>query len=244
MSEELPAIIAHRGAARLAPENTYASMRQAKIQGAKWIEFDTQLTHDNVAIVFHDAKLQRTSNGRGKVANSHYKQLQSLDAGSWFSEQFSDQRIPLLKDYLCEAAKLKLGVNIELKASAATATTLAKQVLQLLETHWSTQLPQPLLSSFSYKSLLAIRQLCHTCRLGLNVKSIKKKHLQQASTLNCYSIHMTERYFNKKIQEINTQFGFKTLVYTVNDRETAQALLHSGVTSVFSDNEALFSLTR
>lgn len=239
---DLPGVIAHRGASRVAPENTLASMRQAKYHAASCIEFDVMLTRDDEVIVFHDEVLQRTSNGRGKVADTDYATIKTLDAGSWFHPDFTNEVIPTLAAYLAEAAVCNLAINIELKSVAGKESILAAKLLRLLDQHWSSSLPKPLLSSFSYHNLLAAKQLSDRYPLGLNVRRVTSDVIRQASDLNCYSIHVKRSYVNKEVVEKNSQMGFKTLVYTVNSLDEATALFDIGVVAVFSDNESLFSL--
>src|SRR5579871_4841546 len=86
-------VIAHRGASKLAPENTAASFKSARDLGAKWVEFDVQCCGSQDWVVIHDETVDRTSNGHGKVAELPYSQLKTLDAGSWFHPKFSEERI-------------------------------------------------------------------------------------------------------------------------------------------------------
>ncbi len=239
----LPFVIAHRAATQATPENTLAGMRNAAAYGASWIEFDVMLTQDDIAVVFHDDTLQRTSNGCGKIAGTTYYTLKKLDAGGWFHPDFTNEPIPTLDTFLAQAAQLKLGINIELKAVETKAAALAKQVVDQLKKHWHSELPQPLVSSFCYDNLLAIKNLCHTYSLGLNVKKIQREHLEQAKILNAYSIHVSASHVDKKTVEVNSKHGFKTLVYTVNNKKAAMKLAKLGVKGIFSDNESLFQLS-
>lgn len=238
----LPQVIAHRGASRIAPENTIASMEQAKKYGAQWIEFDVRLTSDNVPVIFHDATLRRTTNYTGIrcLSRTKYTAIQTLDAGSWFNAAFSNEKIPTLESYLITAAQLQLGINIELKTTARKSALLAEKVLQLLKQHWPQKLPQPLLSSASVKNLLALNMLSCSHPLALNVVRCKREDIKQAVALNCYSIHVKSIYITPKIIADNAQAGLKTLAYTVNNPSEAQHLINLGVTAIFTDNEALY----
>lgn len=236
----LPGVIAHRGAHQRSPENTLAGMREAKECGARWIECDVMLTRDHTAIVFHDEYLNRTSNGSGKVANTDYETIKTLDAGSWLNEKFAHEPIPTLEAYLQQAAQLNLGINIELKANRSQADRLTQQVLYLLQQHWSASLPPPLLSSFSEDDLSLLRQEDARVLLGLNVKKINAEHITRAQTLDCYSIHVDHHELNPAIVAENTTMGFKTLAYTINERETAEKLWEMGVSAIFTDNASLY----
>ena len=92
----LPRVIAHRGASAAAPENTLAAFRAAKEQGAEMVELDARLTRDGVLVVIHDSTLDRTTDGRGRVALSDSDSIARLDAGSWFDPAFRGERLPTL----------------------------------------------------------------------------------------------------------------------------------------------------
>ena len=76
-----PRIFAHRGGGTLAPENTLAAFRLGQSLGYRAHEFDVKLSKDNVAVLLHDATLERTTNGTGRAADFDYAQLAKLDAG-------------------------------------------------------------------------------------------------------------------------------------------------------------------
>lgn len=95
-----PEIIAHRGYSAVAPENTVAALEAALAAGATSVEVDVRTAIDGTPVLFHDVHLGRTSSGVGPVRRRTVGQLKSLDAGSWFSEEFADERIPTLAEAL------------------------------------------------------------------------------------------------------------------------------------------------
>ena len=95
-----PIKIGHRGASKYAPENTLASIQSAIELGIDYVELDVRYTSDGVPIIFHDALLHRTTDGFGYVKNTSLSELQKLDAGSWFGEEFKGTQVPTLKDAL------------------------------------------------------------------------------------------------------------------------------------------------
>ena len=78
MALKLPKIIGHRGACGYAPENTLESIKTAADMGCTWVELDVKLTKDDVAIIFHDDELDRTTNGSGLVMNATYEEINQL----------------------------------------------------------------------------------------------------------------------------------------------------------------------
>ena len=95
MPREITAI-AHRGASSYAPENTFAAFDLAVEMGIEEIELDVQFTSDSHIIVIHDETLDRTSDSTGPVSERTLEEIQSLDAGSWFDEKFSGEKVPTL----------------------------------------------------------------------------------------------------------------------------------------------------
>ena len=140
----LPLIIGHRGASALAPENTLASFRQALIDGADGIEFDVRLARDGVAVVIHDATLERTGMLKRKVSNLTAAELQATDVGSWFSKRrrarfassdvnFSGESVPLLEQVFELFARHEGHLYLEMKADAGAGMELAAEVVRLMQ---------------------------------------------------------------------------------------------------------------
>lgn len=121
------AVIAHRGASIAAPENTLPALRSTAAAGAQYLEVDVRMSADGVPMIMHDATVDRTTDGTGAIAELTAAALRSLDAGSWFSEEFIGTRIPTLEEVLAFAARTDIGVVIEYKGSwgeAAIRTTI------------------------------------------------------------------------------------------------------------------------
>ena len=82
-------VIGHRGNPEDAPENTLASVNAALQLGVDLIEVDVRLTRDDVPVIFHDETVERTTDGRGAVADLTLRELKELDAGSWKDVRFA-----------------------------------------------------------------------------------------------------------------------------------------------------------
>lgn len=93
-------IVVHRGANALAPENTIASTDSALKYGAKWVELDVRKSKDGVLFNLHDETLDRTTNGKGLLAEMLSEDVRQLDAGSWFSDKFAGTPVPTIDDML------------------------------------------------------------------------------------------------------------------------------------------------
>lgn len=127
-----PIVFAHRGASLRAPENTMAAFKLAEAAGAKAIELDARLTADGQVVVFHDAALERTTNGSGRIRDHILNEVRALDAGSWFAEAFRGEKIPQLADVF-EVFGKRLLINVELKDFPAHQDGLARKVCELVK---------------------------------------------------------------------------------------------------------------
>lgn len=236
----LPRVIAHRGARKIAPENTLVAMRKAKDLGAAWVEFDVMLIASGEAIVIHDTTVNRTSNGKGEVGKMNDDEIARLDAGSWFSSEFSGEKIPFLKEMINCLSTLKLGANIEIKPYPNKDKETALTSLNVIKKYWPEELPPPLLSSFSLDSLRALRNADQKISLGLLLDKWNNKWEQLADELQCVTVHLNYKIATKdRIQAIKKTGRF-VLCYTVNSKATAKRLYSWGVDSLFSDDlEAL-----
>lgn len=109
-------IVAHRGASSIAPENTMSSFRKAFQLGARAIELDVHFSKDGRLVVHHDYSLGHPDNGTGLIHESNWQQIQSVDAGSWFSPEFKGERIPDLEEVFREFSS-DFDYEIELKGT-------------------------------------------------------------------------------------------------------------------------------
>jgi len=108
-------IVGHRGFSAVAPENTLSSVRAAIAAGADAVEWDLQTASCGTPVLMHDPRLGRTSNGFGPVRRRSAVQLRALDAGSWFGDEFVDERIPTLEEALDLVAPTNLRIYSEVK---------------------------------------------------------------------------------------------------------------------------------
>jgi glycerophosphoryl diester phosphodiesterase len=108
-------VAAHRGDRSVAPENTLAALSAALDGDLEFVEMDVQLTSDRVPVLFHDETIDRTTNGSGHIGDYTARQLERLDAGSWYDPAFAGERIPRLTAFLDLFAGSDKKAIIELK---------------------------------------------------------------------------------------------------------------------------------
>lgn len=234
----LPRVIGHRGAAEAAPENTLASFREAKRQGAAWVEFDAKLSADNRAFLLHDDNIDRTSNATGPARALSYDELRALDAGSWKGPQFAGERIPLLAEALALFAQEDLQFNLELKPCPGRARDTAKIVLDELGHLWPAAKPKPLISSFVLECLEIARDQAPELPRGLLLEDHPVNWFDLAKNLKVDTVNIWDREATAEwVAEIKAE-GYGLLVYTVNDAMRAKQLIDWGVDGVFTDAPA------
>lgn len=154
-------IMAHRGDQKHAPENTLAAFRKAIALGADCIELDVHRTRDNKLVVIHDDKVDRTTNGSGRVDSFTLAELRQLDAGSWFSPEFSAERIPTYAETLALIAPA-LPFATEIKEPAGI---IEADVLEMLKQ--AGALHRTVLTSFDAEVLRRVKELEPTAKTGL-----------------------------------------------------------------------------
>jgi glycerophosphoryl diester phosphodiesterase len=141
-----PLIFAHRGACKVAPENTLPAFLAAIELGADGVELDVQYSSDGHLVVMHNPSLDATTDGSGRVTSHTFEELQALDAGSWFDPRFAGTRIPALDEVL-ELLRGKLLVNIELKALDMSTQGIGADAAAAVRDH--DMADQVVLSSFN-----------------------------------------------------------------------------------------------
>ena len=141
-----PLIFAHRGARKVAPENTLPAFEAATRSGADGVELDVQYSSDGHLVVIHDLTLEALTNGTGRVTAQPLSALRALDAGSHFGPRFAGTRIPLLREVL-DLLQGKLLVNVELKVPDSAGASMGADVVADVRSHGMVD--QVVISSFN-----------------------------------------------------------------------------------------------
>lgn len=230
--------IAHRGASYYAPENTMAAFKMAWQMKADMIELDVQISKDGVPVVFHDAKLDNHSNGKGLVSSFLFDELQQLDAGRWFSDEFIGEKIPSLETVLKWAAG-KIMINIEIKREAVKDSPkgiVEKKIVELVKK--SEMEKNVIISSFDYQAVKRIKNTDGNILTGLlfdKKSSAKQGPLEllkkyQADFFHCSKSEMKSKWI-KQLRESEKKF----MIYTLNRKKPMQKWIEKGAFGIFSD---------
>lgn len=236
---KLPALIAHRGYSARAPENTLAAIRAAAEAGIRWVELDVQCLADGTPVIWHDAHMARCSNGRAQLANLTFAQARGYDVGSWFSPEFSSERIVTLDEALDEAERLNMGINLELKVCLARdPVRLVNQVVPKLKGRLKDKL---LVASYSQEALYHARKLDQELSLSIIYdEKVPRTWTWDVERVNAVSVHANWEHINtEQMKEIKAA-GLTMICYTINDPKAFAPWWKRGVDSVISDDPLLF----
>jgi glycerophosphoryl diester phosphodiesterase len=234
-----PLWIAHRGAGKLAPENTLAAFRMGAGFGFRAFECDVKLSRDGQAFLLHDDTLDRTTSGHGSPASADWADLARLDAGSWHSPPFAAEPLPRLAQIATFCQANGCALNIEIKPcpgdEARTGAAVAREAARL----WAGALP-PLLSSFKPEALAAARDAEPALPRALLLDELWEGWPEAAQALGVVAVITNWRLMDRAlIQRLHAQ-GRRALVYTVNDEAVAARLIADGIDGLITDRVDLF----
>lgn len=159
-----PKIIGHRGVPHLAPENTMSSFKAALKIGVDGIETDVQETKDGQLVICHDEILNRTTDGQGLLKDYTLKELKSLSAGSWFSDEFKFERIPTLSEFLNLVKDTGVFINLEIKSGVILYPNIENLIINMVHDYNLER--RTILSSFNHYSLLTCKEIDSSIKTG------------------------------------------------------------------------------
>jgi glycerophosphoryl diester phosphodiesterase len=228
-------IIGHRGAAKAAPENTLEGLREAKRQGAAWVEVDAKLTGDNHVILLHDDLLDRTTSGPGPAAQATLTAIRALDAGAWFSPAFAGAKVPTLEEAVKEFLSLGLNCNVEIKPCPGREQVTAEFVIRELQRLWPPHAEKPLVSSFAYESLKVAHRLAPEFPRAVLVEEVPETWQALCEGVEAIALNPWHKTLTRGGTKAVKRAGYKVFSYTVNETPRARELFAWGVDGVFSD---------
>ncbi|GFR33160.1 glycerophosphodiester phosphodiesterase 1 [Trichonephila clavata] len=149
---DLP-VFAHRGGGHDAPENTIAAIREAKKNGADGIEIDLSFTKDNIAVLFHDETMERTTNGIGTLASKTFSEIRELDAASnhIYRDRFKGEKIATLEEGIEECLKLKMKLILDVKEYDSRAVAIVSEMFTKHKELYKQALVASFYPSFIYQ---------------------------------------------------------------------------------------------
>lgn len=234
MSFSLPRWIAHRGGGVLAPENTLAGIRLAAAMGFRAVEFDVMLSADGTPVLIHDETLERTTNGRGLVAETEDRELFALDAGN-------GERIPHFIEAARQCRALGLLANVEIKPATGHELATAEKVARLAAEIWFDAPGQVLISSFVPEALEVARDLAPALPRSLLFEDVPANWPDLFRQMRATALHCDADRLGDDVLHQAVELAVPVVCYTVNDPVAAQHLLERGVRAFFTDRLDLFA---
>lgn len=230
-----PLWIAHRGAGRLAPENTLAALRVGASFGFRAFECDVKLSSDGVPFLLHDATLERTTSERGPAGERSWHELSRLDAGTWHSRSFAGEPLASLDAVARFVIDNGFALNIELKPSPGRDADTGRLVAREAQRLWAGERLDPLLSSFRTVALAAARDQAPDLPRALLLDRLRDGWLDEASALGCIAVVAAYPLLEPAVIEALHAGGLRALAYTVNDPASARWLLIHGIDGIITD---------
>ena len=230
-----PRLVAHRGAGKLAPENTLAAMRVGQAHGYRMVEFDVKLSADGVPFLLHDTTLDRTTDKRGRADALPWRDLALLDAGSWHSPRYAGEPLPSLAAIALWARANDILCNIEIKPTEGRERETGAAVALDAATYWRGAAVPPLLSSFSETALAAARDAVPELPRALLCGDLPPDWLDRVRRLDCLALDARHNTLTPEIVRAAHQAGRRVLCWTPNDPERASLLADWGVDGIITD---------
>ena len=222
-------VTAHRGSSNNFPENTMAAFREAVREGTDWLELDVQKSRDGQIIVMHDFNFYRTAGVYSYCWDMDYQDILQLDAGSWRSEEFAGEHIPLLSEVLEFARENDVRLNVELKPAAGDRE-LAIDTVKLIDSY--DYLDSCVITSQNYEVLEQLKEYDASIRtiyvLGFAYGMLTRLEAADGFSVEAGSITpgMVSRIHNA---------GKKIYAWTVNTRRTAMRMIDLHVDNIVTD---------
>ncbi|MEF2246778.1 MULTISPECIES: glycerophosphodiester phosphodiesterase [unclassified Paenibacillus] len=231
-----PLIIAHRGSAGEAPENTMAAFKLALEQQCDAIELDVHLSKDGKIIVCHDATVDRTTNGKGHIHEMTVDQIKALDAGSWFDAKYAGEQIPLLEEVF-DLVPPHIMINVEVKYPYGHE--IEAKLIQLMRE--KNRVDNVVVSSFDFKSLLVLKGLEPEVKIGLlyNVNFVRHRDAAVIMQVPVYSLHPNMKRISKEDVADAKSHGLHVYPYTINTEKDMRKAINCKVSGIITDYPAV-----
>lgn len=230
-SNEALMVIAHRGAAGEAPENTLAAFDLGLKQGCTGIELDVHLSKDGEIIVCHDTTLDRTTDRTGAIGDLTVKEIKQADAGRWFHERFEGERIPLLEEVF-DLVPQEVQINVEIKAGNDEMVPALVRLMKRMD-----RLSGVFVSSFDFDILDRLKELEPEARIGLlyNIRMANHDRMAELVESPVYSLHPHWSRLDKRKVAAIVERGLRVFPWTVNKEDAMRQMIECGVSGIITD---------
>jgi len=215
-------VIAHRGASSYAPENTLAAFDLALAMGVRHIELDVDVTCDGHIVVIHDDTVDRTTNGSGPVTSHTLAALRALDAGSWFGDTFTDERIPTFHEVL-ERYQGRAHLHTEIKGHSPS---LSQRTADVIRTHGMEE--QVTITSFQHLRLEEMRAYAPELPTGWLVVEVSEAIIAQARAMGVTQLCPRANTVTPELVRRLHAEGFVARAWGVTTEDLMQQVIRAG----------------
>lgn len=236
-----PRWVAHRGAGKLAPENTLAAFRLGAQHGYRMFECDVKLSADGVPFLLHDDTLERTSNGAGTAGALAWSELRSLDAGGWHSAAFAAEPLPTLAQLCAWARANGCLLDVEIKPTTGTEERTGREVATACAEYWRDAGIPPLLTSFKPLALEAAGAAAPELPRGLLLDELWDGWLDVARRLGCKGVVVKHTLADPALVARAHAARLRVGVYTPNDPADVERVQAAGVDLIVTDAVDVYS---
>lgn len=225
-------VTAHRGGARIAPENTISAMEAAVNALADYAEIDVQETRDGEIVLLHDTNLSRVTGVDAKIWDLTYAEVSQLDAGIKFHKKFRGEKIPSLGEVL-DYCRGKIRLNIELKYNGHNPDIVPK-VVRLIEEHDFVDFC--VITSMNYSFLEQVKELNPEITTGYTLAMIYGNPADLPAA-DFFSVKHT--YLNRRFVARAHLQGKKVCAWTLNYQGDMRRMIDCGVDNLITDDPEL-----
>lgn len=236
-----PAWVAHRGAGKLAPENTLAAFRLGAQHGYRMFECDVKLSADGTPFLLHDDKLDRTTDGAGVAGSLSWAELSLLDAGRWHSPAYAGEPIARFAALAAWIRANGLLLDVEIKPTTGTEVETGHAVAKACLALWRDAEVPPLLTSFQPRSLEAAQASAAGLPRGLLVNELWEGWFETARRLECAAVVLKHTLVDAALVRQAHDARMRVGVYTPNDVPDVDRVRAAGVDMVVTDAVDVYS---
>lgn len=242
-TKKRPLMIAHRGARKVAPENTLEAFRKAIKLGFDGVEFDVVITKDKVPIVFHGNDLSLITRAKGLIHEMLYEDIAKIDAGSLFDPKYAGEKIPRLEEALALLQDSSMFLNVEIKSQPRGHNGIEPLVADLIKKYGLQN--RVLVSSFSPLILRRFRKIAPEIPASLLVGPnpfFFLKTLLSVNMLRVSAINPVFQYTSEALVLFAKEQKYRVYVWNVNTRQEYARAIELGVDGIITDEPELLKL--
>lgn len=240
-ANKLPQILAHRGASGSAPETTLAAYRLALDLGVDYLEIDVQMSRDGHIVGIHDSRVDRTSDGRGAVADMTFAELRKLDMGSWFNKafpekanpRFAGERIPTLQEIIDLARPTPVGLYIETKSPELYPVGFEAKVFEVVRRNQFEK--RVVIQSFSRQSLEKVRALAPELPIALLIEKGDVDPVEATLAVGSKDLAIQFRLVTAELAARVHARGLALTVWTVDSEVDIKRMIDLGVDRIITN---------